>query len=154
MPAKALSLALISLLLAACSTAPAPQASASDGARRRALTQAETCDVLVDVARQVGEGPFDADVVRENGGKIDCADAFKAAGLSIFAVGRMNDPRVGISVQDRGYRFTEPQFTDDTEAVVGMDFICRALCGHGEKVSIRLQGGRWVITERKTTWIS
>lgn len=144
----------VALSLAACSTALVPEAEASDHARRRPLTETETCAMLVDVAKQVGEGLFDFEVRREDGSKINCEKPFRAAGLSIFPISHMNDPDVAMSVQDRGYVFSEPRFTDDTEAVVPMDFICRALCGHGEEITVRLQNGRWVIIERKTTWIS
>lgn len=163
MSLKIISAAALALMVTACSSAPAPEASASDSeshmgdsrdnARRRPLTEAQTCDVIVQVARQVGDGPFDADV-KSDGGVIDCQNEFKAAGLPIFAAGRMNDPRVNQAVQDRGYVFWAPQFTDDTIAVVKMDFVCRNLCGHGEELTIALQGGRWKVTNRRTTWMS
>jgi hypothetical protein len=153
MSARILTAALC-LSLAACASAPAPEASASDGARRRPLTEAETCDMIVQVAKQVGEGPFDAGIGREDGSKIDCGAQFKSAGLAIFPASRMNDPRVQISTQDRGYVFKEPRFTDDAEAIIEMDFMCRALCGHGEEVTVRLQDGGWKIVKRDQTWIS
>ena len=145
MSAKILLVVGATLFLTACSTA----APASDQARRRPLTEGETCAMLADVARQVGEGPFDPDV-----GSIDCQDTFKAAGLTLFPASRMNDPRVGIATRDRGYVFKTPQFIDDTKALIPMDFVCRNLCGHGEELTVELRGGRWQITNRRTTWMS
>ncbi|MBW8881082.1 MAG: hypothetical protein JF615_06565 [Asticcacaulis sp.] len=142
---RILCLFALCLPLVACSTAPASEA------RRRPLTEAETCDMVADIARQVGDGPFDP-LIKPG---IDCEESWTSKGLPLFAgAARMNAPNVANSAQDRGYVFFAPEFTGDTTATVKMDFVCRNLCGHGELLSVELQGGRWVITDRKTTWIS
>ncbi|ESQ83429.1 hypothetical protein AEAC466_12195 [Asticcacaulis sp. AC466] len=126
--------------LSACAQTP-PHVEAGPVGSRLAITDDLQCRILADLGQALSADNFDPQVDGE-GGKIDCTTAFRSAGL----------PMTGS--EERSVRFGAPQFTGDDEAFVRTDFVCRRLCGHGEMITLHLDGGRWTIANRKTTWMS
>ena len=152
-------LVLISFALASCADAPssAGPVAPSPGGSRLAINDDLQCRVLADVANQLGSDSFvpylkSGDDSQRNA--IDCTAAFKAAGVPVVPYGNPNDPRVNNTAVDHAWQFSAPEFSDDDAATVKVDYICRRLCGHGEKLTLSRQGSYWKITQRETTWVS
>src|SRR5690348_11703284 len=119
---------VLALLLAGCSaggTEDNPAAKTQDkaesivGAVRLAATDDPQCRILTDVGKVLAADNYDPQVLKEGGGRIDCAASFQSAGL----------PMLGD--QTRGVRFHAPQFSGDDAAVVPVDFYCPGRCGGG-----------------------
>lgn len=147
----------LSMTLASCAEAPASPSPAmpSEGSRL-AVNDDLQCRVLTDVAEQLASDSFVAYLKPSDDSQraTDCTAAFKAAGIPITPFGNPNDPRVNNTEVDHAWRFAAPQFTDDDAATVTVDYICRRLCGHGEKLTLKRQGSTWKIVQRETTWVS
>lgn len=131
----------LALLLTGCAVKPAPVADVPGGARL-ALSDDLQCRILGDLGQALAGDNYDPAVLGEGEAKIDCASAFQSAGL----------PMTGNP--ERSIRFHAPQFSDDDEAMVKVDFLCRRLCGHGEEIRLHRDGSVWKIADRKPTWIS
>ena len=131
----------LAFLLTGCAVTPAPVADVSGGARL-ALSDDLQCRILGDLGQALAGDNYDPAVLGEAAAKIDCATAFQAAGLPMT-----DNP-------ERSIRFNAPQFTDDDEATVKVDFFCLRLCGHGEEIHLHRDGSTWKIADRKPTWIS
>ena len=125
-----------------CSTTPAADAQ-TGGSRANS-----DCAVVADIAGQLKGDNFDPMV----GGR-DCRAEFAAAGLPMQGLRKPNDPE---DAPGKPYivRFQTPERQPDGTVRLRISFTCPRLCGHGEEVIAEPQSGRWVITKRKTTWMS
>ncbi len=147
----------LSLTLVGCADAPAAPSAPAPGGSRLAINDDLQCRVLTDVAAQLGSDSFVPFVKSGDDGQgkaIDCTAAFKAAGIPVVPFGNPNDPRVNNTAVDHAWQFSAPAFTDDDAAVVKVDYVCRRLCGHGERLTLSRQGSYWKIVQRETTWVS
>ena len=151
----------LSMTLVSCVEAPAAPPATSSGASsnqgsRLAVNDDLQCRVLTDVAEQLGSDSFIAYLtpIDDSQRATDCTAAFQAAGIPITPFGNPHDPRVNNTAVDHAWRFAAPQFTDDDAATVTVDYICRRLCGHGEKLTLKRLGSTWKIVQRETTWVS
>ena len=131
----------LAFLLAGCAVTPPPVTNVSSGVRL-ALSDDLQCRILGDLGLALAADNYDPTVLGEGEAKIDCTTAFQAAGL----------PMTGNP--ERSIRFNAPQFTDDDQATVKVDFLCLRLCGHGEEIHLHRDGSTWKIADRKPTWIS
>ncbi|HVZ28833.1 MAG TPA: hypothetical protein VG839_00465, partial [Asticcacaulis sp.] len=85
-------------------------------------------------------------------GGADCAVEFAAANLPMLGLRKPNEPDApGL---DHITQFEAPEKVDATTVRVKIDYTCPRLCGHGEEVTAQLRNGRWVIIDKKMTWIS
>ena len=131
----------LALLLTGCAVKPAPVADVS-GSARLALSDDLQCRILGDLGQALVGDNYDPQVLGEGEAKTDSPSAFQSAGLLMTG-----NP-------ERSIRFNAPQFSDDDEATVKVDFLCRRLCGHGEEIRLHREGSVWKIADRKPTWIS
>lgn len=125
---------------------PAP---ATDGTAL-GVTDDARCQLLANVASQLG-GPVIGGVegIQDQHIALDCSTAFTAAGLHVVPGDR--DAR---GWDDRhAWHFSLPQYLDAKNAVVSAADEC-PLCGHGEIVTVTLEGDSWKITGRQTGWMS
>jgi hypothetical protein len=129
----------LSLGLSACSTVGVSTAGAAPDGQ---------CRVLTDIAVQLKADNYDPKV---RGGP-DCTADFSTANLPMLGLRKPNQPDApGL---DHITQFEAPQMVDANTVRVRIDYTCPRLCGHGEEVTAELKGGRWLITDTKTTWIS
>lgn len=129
----------LTLSLSACSTAGVGVAGTGSGRQ---------CKVVTDIAGQLRSDNYDPKVR----GGADCTRDFADAGLPMLGLRKPNEPDApGL---DHITQFEAPQKIDATTVKVRISFTCPRLCGHGEEVTAELRNGRWVITDKKMTWIS
>lgn len=144
---------VIAAVILACAfaspIAAAEPPKATDGTAL-GVTDEARCHLLANVAAQLGGnviGTIDGNQGQK--AELDCSAAFTAAGVHIVP-----GDRNARSWEDRhAWLFDMPQYLDAKNAVVFAGDVCPT-CGHGEAVTVTLEGDYWKITDRETTWMS
>ena len=140
-------LALAGSLTATIAAAEPPPAT--DGVALGVTNEAR-CQLIANVASQLG-GPVigGIDGIQGQRNVLDCSAAFTAAGLHVVPGDR--DAR---KWEDRhAWLFNLPQYMDAKNAGVSAADVCPT-CGHGEWITVTLEGDHWKITGRQTGWMS
>lgn len=133
------------LVLTACTAGMADEAQYADPAKVGGLR----CKVAVDIAGAIAADNYDPAL--SGGG--NCQAEFAAAGIPMQGLKKPGDGD-GAPGLDHITRLGPITRLDGATVKVGMDYVCPRLCGHGEEITATLRDGRWVIAERKTTWVS
>ena len=136
----------ISLTATIAAAEPPP---ATDG-KAFGVTDEARCHLLTNVASQL-RGTVIGGVEGNRGQQnvLDCSAAFAAAGLNVVP----DIPAARRSQDQHAWLFTMPQYLDAKSAVVFAGDVCPT-CGHGEAVTVTLEGDYWKVTGRETTWMS
>ncbi len=133
-------IALFALLalapLTGCSTAAAPRAVVMQ------------CAVAADLAPQIKADNVDPQVAG-----VDCRSTLAAANVPMLGLKKPSDP-AGTPGLNHIYQFKTIDVVDANTVRVTFDYTCNVWCGHGEEATAIKRDGHWVISDRKTTWIS
>ncbi len=127
---------LASTHLTGCSTA---------GASRAVAMQ---CAVAADLAPQIKADNVDPQIAG-----IDCRATLAAAKVPMLGLKKPNDP-AGTPGLNHIFQFKTIDVVDPNTVRVKLDYTCNVWCGHGEEITAAKRDAHWVVSDRKTTWIS